>query len=63
VPLAISCRAAPPVIAQTMAEIMAKIDLRDGHTDPTCKVAAREAMAHLNCSSTNHFLSLREQVL
>ena len=32
-------------------------------TDPTAKSHRAEAMAHLNCSSTNHFLSLREQFL
>src|SRR5215470_2895864 len=41
------------IIAQTMAEIMAKIDLRDLDTDPTAKWQRAGAMAHLNCSSTN----------
>jgi hypothetical protein len=51
------------IIAQTMAEIMAEIDLRESDTDPTAKSQRAGAMAHLNCSSTNHFLSLREQFL
>jgi hypothetical protein len=58
VPLVLWCPRYP-VIAQTMAEIMAKIDLRDLDIDP--KVPARKGYAHLNCSSTNHFLLLREQ--
>src|SRR5262249_3222422 len=50
-------------IAQTTAEIMAKIDSRELDADPTAKSQRAGAMAHLNCSSTNHFLSLREQFL
>ena len=46
-----------------MAEIIAKIDPRDVDTDPTAKSQPQGAVAHLNCSSTNHFLSLREQFL
>ena len=51
------------IVAQTMAEIMAKNDLRDLDADPTAKSQRTGAEAHLNCSSTNHFLSFREQFL
>src|ERR1700678_465287 len=53
-------------IAQTVAEITAKIDLRAWISihPPSLRPPSRStqgAVAHLNCSSTNHFLSLREQ--
>ena len=56
-------RAHQKIIAQTMAEIMAKIELGDLDVDSTAKSQRAGAGAHLSCSSTNHFLSLREQFL
>ncbi len=57
------CPLAPPIQLSRKLWLKSWQNRFASDTDQTAKSQRAGAMAHLNCSSTNHFLSLREQFL